>query len=69
MKKIYKGLYDYYEISSYCKSEGVNTEFFITEISKNNRRKSIKKIMVDVPTQGLVSRLLTTNEKNCDEIG
>lgn len=31
--------YNYYEINSYCKSEGLDTEFFIVNYNKNKSRR------------------------------
>lgn len=39
------GLYNYQEINSYCKSEGMNTEYFITDMKRSVRRKSRVKLL------------------------
>lgn len=35
----YNGLNNYYEINSYCKSEGVCAEYFIVEMMKSAKEK------------------------------
>ena len=41
------GLYNYYEINSYCKSERICTEYLMHEIQTCNKRKSrIKALLV-----------------------
>lgn len=44
--KIMQGLYNYFEISTYCKNESIAKEFFITEINKRNGQKNIKKVLL-----------------------
>ena len=34
-----QGLYNYYEINSYCKSEGVDTAYFIVQIENSGKAK------------------------------
>ncbi len=35
----YDGLYNYFEINSFCKSERMCTEYFMTEIDKCKKKK------------------------------
>lgn len=37
-----EGFHDYYKIDSYCKSEGLNTEYFISSNRIRYNKKSIK---------------------------
>lgn len=39
------GLYNYQEINSYCKSEGMNTEYFITDMKRSVKKKSKIKLL------------------------
>ena len=34
-----KTLYNYYEIDQYCRSEGLNTEYFIQQIVRKKKSK------------------------------
>ena len=40
-----KALYNYYEIDQYCRSEGLNTEYFIQQITRKKKGK-MKRIFI-----------------------
>ncbi len=41
----YNGLHNYYEINSYCKSEGVNAEYLMVEIVNCDKKKTKGKFL------------------------